>query len=408
MRLLLATDYYPPFIGGAQIQSRVLARELHARGHEVSVVTPWQKGIPEIRDDDGVTVFGVRQLRTLRWFEPRNFVQQHQPPFPDPVSILAIRRIMRRVHPDVVHSFGWIGYSCAVALAGRRTPLVAVARDYAYGCANRTLMRDGRECSGPALAKCVPCAGRNYGAPRGWIAALGVLASRPLLRRRIDAMHSISEYVQLMMRRDFLGGAVVEDVVIHDIIETAGPGAPSDALLDLLPKEPFILFVGALRRIKGIAELIAAHACLNDPPPLVLIGTVEPDTPSIPASVTVIRDAPHSVVMEAWERSLFGVFPSQFPEPLGTVVCEGMSRGKPVIGTAPGGHTDMIVDGLTGLLVPRHDVDALAAAMQRLIEDSSLRGRLGAEARLRARDFTAAASIPRLEALYARLLGGSG
>ena len=407
MRLLLATDYYPPFIGGAQIQSQVLARELHARGHEVSVVTPWQKGIPEIRDDDGVSVYGIRQLRTLPWIEPRNFVQQHQPPFPDPVSVLAIRRIVRRINPDVVHSFGWIGYSCTVALAGRRTPLVAVARDYAYGCANRTLMRDGRECSGPGLAKCLPCAGRNYGRPRGWVAALGVLASRPLLRRRIDAMHSISEYVQLMMRRDFLRGAAVEEVVIHDMIETARVGSASDALLDLLPNEPFILFVGALRRIKGIAELIAAHGCLNDPPPLVLIGTVEPDTPTIPGNVAVLRDAPHSVVMEAWERSLFGVFPSQFPEPLGTVVCEGMSRGKPVIGTAPGGHTDMIVDGLTGLLVPRHDVNALAAAMQRLIDDSDLRGRLGAQARLRARDFTAATSIPRLEAMYARLLGAS-
>jgi glycosyltransferase involved in cell wall biosynthesis len=407
VRLLLATDYYPPFIGGAQIQSSVLARELHARGHEVAVVTPWQKGIPEQRDDQGVTVFGVRQLRTLPWFEPREQVQQHQPPFPDPVSVLAIRRIVRRFRPEVVHSFGWIGYSCALALTGTSTPLVVVARDYAYGCANRTLMRDGRECSGPALRKCVPCAGRNYGTPKGWIAALGVLGSRPLLRRRIDALHSISGYVQLMMRRDFLHDSAKEDVVIHDIIETAGVGSPADPLLERLPDEPFILFVGALRQIKGVAELIAAHARLPSPPPLVLIGTVEPDTPPIPPNVVVVRDAPHAVVMEAWERSLFGVFPSQFPEPLGTVVCEGMSRGKPVIGTAPGGHTDMIEDGVTGLLVGRHDVDALAAAMQRLIDDAELRARLGAAARLRAQDFTAAASIPRVEALYARLLGAS-
>jgi glycosyltransferase involved in cell wall biosynthesis len=95
--------------------------------------------------------------------------------------------------------------------------------------------------------------------------------------------------------------------------------------------------------------------------------------------------------------------PSLWPEPFGTVVGEVMSCGKPVIGTEPGGHTDMIDDGRTGLLVPRGDVRALADAMQLLISDSRLRERLGEAARARAGQFSADVSIPALVRLYARL-----
>ena len=49
MRVLLATDNYPPYIGGAQIQSHFLAAELRDRGHEVVVATVWQSDLPSSR-----------------------------------------------------------------------------------------------------------------------------------------------------------------------------------------------------------------------------------------------------------------------------------------------------------------------------------------------------------------------
>jgi glycosyltransferase involved in cell wall biosynthesis len=116
-----------------------------------------------------------------------------------------------------------------------------------------------------------------------------------------------------------------------------------------------------------------------------------------------LTDFPHTAVMASWERCLFGVLPSLWPEPFGTVVCEAMSRGKPVIGTEPGGHSDMILDGETGLLVPAGDVPALAEAMRRLIADPELRARLGAAGRVRSRLFTVEETIPRLERLYEEL-----
>jgi glycosyltransferase involved in cell wall biosynthesis len=412
VRILLATDNYPPYIGGAQIQSHLLASELGRRGHEVVVATVWQSGVPTKEDDDGVRVYRLRQLRTLPGLARKRW-QYYQPPFPDPVTSLGLRRLIKRFKPDIVHSYGWISYSCAAALLGNEVPLVITARDYGYSCANRTLMRDGRDCSGPALLKCLGCSGRHYGRPKGWIAALGVLGSGPLLRLKVRAIHSISTYVRETVRRDFLDdrGSATSGLVIHDVIGSV-PVEPSASQeqsgitrLPELPKEPFMLFVGALRTVKGINELLEAYQRLDSPPPLVLVGTIEPDTPTaFPPGVHVLTDLPHDAVMAVCERCLFGVMPSLLPEPFGTVVCEVMSRGKPVIGTKPGGHTDMILDGETGILVPRGDVQALTSAMQVLLSDSKLRERLGAAARVRSAHFSVDVSLPRVERLYADLI----
>jgi glycosyltransferase involved in cell wall biosynthesis len=77
-----------------------------------------------------------------------------------------------------------------------------------------------------------------------------------------------------------------------------------------------------------------------------------------------------------------------------------MSRGRATIGTSPGGHSEMIVHEESGLLVRHGDVDGLAAAMQRLIDDPALCERLGAVARQRAQLFMAGRWVSRLEELY--------
>jgi glycosyltransferase involved in cell wall biosynthesis len=114
----------------------------------------------------------------------------------------------------------------------------------------------------------------------------------------------------------------------------------------------------------------------------------------------VLNDVPHPTVMAMWERALFGVFPSKWPEPLATVVHEAMSMGRPVIATTPGGHEDMIEDGETGFIVPAGDAVALRGAMARLLGDQPLREEMGAEAERRARRYTRDEVVPVLERFY--------
>jgi glycosyltransferase involved in cell wall biosynthesis len=237
-------------------------------------------------------------------------------------------------------------------------------------------------------------------------------------------MHSISTYVQQIVRRDFLddraihGRPATEHWVIpsfreddSDAVESTGENdqaADLQGYLGQLPSTPFILFVGALRVVKGLGPLVAAYQRLRAPPPLVLIGTIESDTPPVfPPGVVVLQKFPHRAVMAVWDRCLFGVLPSLWPEPLGSVVYEGMSRGKAVIGTTPGGHTDMIIHGETGLLVPLGDVDALVDAMQRLLDQPELRTRLGQAGRVRAKLFTAEVVLPQFESVYSQLVAES-
>jgi glycosyltransferase involved in cell wall biosynthesis len=415
MRILIASDHYPPLIGGAQIQTRLLARSLAERGHTVAVTTTWQHGLRSFEEDHGIPIYRLRQVASC---VPDRFQRplHHQPPFPDPVTTVMLRRLIKRFKPDVVNSHGWFTYSCAAALLGTDSPLVVSVRDYGFSCATRTMLQMRRvPCSGPAPLKCLRCATDYYGVGKGWLAALAVRAGRPLIRRKTVAVHSVSSYLQEVVRRDVFGKsrngkenspapAVVEEI-IHELVE---PPPGLDAIgngsrdrLAQLPSEPFILFVGALRREKGIYELLCAYRRLSSPPPLVLIGTVERETPqAFPEGVIVLTDFPHAAIGHAWERALFGIAPSLLPEPLGTVVCEAMSCGRAVIGTAHGGHPDIITHGVNGLLIPPGDSVALANAMQSLLEDPARRHRLGTAARAVGRRFAAEQAIARFEHLY--------
>ncbi len=417
MKILIASDFYPPFLGGAEYQVQLLGRELQDRGHSVTVATVWHEGLDSEEVDGGVRIQRIRGLATsMGWFSGTPKRRFH-PPAPEPGISMGLLRLVRRERPDVIHANGWIAYSCAAASLAAKVPLVLSVRDYGYACATRTLLEKGRRISsGPELSKCLKCAAHRYGPAKALPAVLGVYAGRPLLARTVTGVHSVSRYVEMTVKRDVLkeraeGRDVIfetiPDIVPSDPYRASASPAISRAWSERLPEEPFILFVGALQAHKGLAVLLQAYAVLDklDPtrprPPLLLIGTRWPDTPrSVPPGVTLLEDVPHDVVMHAWRRSLLGVVPSIWPDPLPGVVREAMSQGKAVIATAVGGNLDMVVPDVTGLLVPPADVRTLAEAFKLLIHDPSLRERLGEAARLSVRDLDAPAIGGRFEQFY--------
>jgi glycosyltransferase involved in cell wall biosynthesis len=419
MRILLATDHFPPFIGGAHRQAQLLARSMTERGHEVAVTTPWHGGLPRVEEQDGYSVHRVRQLRTALPFLVRDRAQRHQPPFPDPVTVLGLRRLIAEFEPELIHAYGWLAFSVAAALGRKRVPMLVSARDYGYFCATRTLLRKGAPCDGPAPLKCLSCSGEYYGRPKGWIAAAGVAMSKPLLERKMTGLHSVSTYVNEVTVRYMVKPGEQRRRDLFEVtipsFQAEPPPKPGeekpdvDTWMSKLPTEPFILFVGAFRKVKGLETLFSAYRRLSSPPPLVMMGTFERDSPAdFPPQAVVLTDVPHPIVMAAWDRAMFGVMPSLWPEPFGATVAEGMSRGRPVIGTQLGGHTDML-DETTGVLVPQGDVDALAAAMAELIENPQRREQLGKAAAERARSFAAPAVLPRFEHAYEEILAkGAG
>lgn len=425
LRVLIASDFFHPFIGGAERQVELLGAELGRRGHRVAIATVWHAHLAEAESVDGLPVRRLRGLSTrVPWFSGDPGRRFH-PPAPDPSLVVGLRRLVNELRPDIVHANGWIGYSCAAALAARDTPLVLSVRDYGYSCPVRTLLERGRRISdGPELAKCLRCATERYGPAKALAAVGGVFTTRPLLARRVDGIHSVSRFVESIVRRDLLGTratsrlapvlATIPDVVPASSTEASAStmtrtpaGAADAAALDALPSRPFALFVGALQAHKGIDVLLDAHRRMRmrPKPPLVLIGTRWPDSPQrFPSDVVVLEDVPHAVVMEAWRRSSFGVLPSVWPDPLPGTVREAMSAGRAVIATAVGGNLDMVVDGETGLLVRAGDPVALAAAMDRLAGDPGLCERLAAAASRSLAGLQAPPIAARFETFYGAVL----
>jgi glycosyltransferase involved in cell wall biosynthesis len=409
MRILIATDHFPPFIGGAHRQAQLIARAMVERGHEVTVATPWHGGLPLAEEDRGVKVRRVRQLRTAIPALVRDERQRHQPPFPDPVTAAGLRKLIAEFEPEIIHAYGWLAFSVAVALGRKQIPMLISARDYGYFCATRTLLRRGAPCSGPAPVKCLACSGDYYGRPKGWLAAAGVAVSKPILARKMTGLHSVSSYVHdvTVEHMKTPGNDLVEVTIPSFQEQPSSEGIDIDGWLARLPQEPFILFVGAFRKVKGLETLFDAYRQLASPPPLVLMGTYERDSPAnFPPEAVVLTDVPNAAVMAAWDKAMFGVMPSLWPEPLGATVAEGMSRGRPVIGTQLGGHADMLTDS-AGVLVPQGDVGALREAMEGLIADPERREKMGRAAAERARSFRAENVLPRFEEAYRSVIAAS-
>lgn len=97
--------------------------------------------------------------------------------------------------------------------------------------------------------------------------------------------------------------------------------------------------------------------------------------------------------------------PSTWPEPFPSAVLEPMMLGKPVVASAVGGIPEMVSDARTGMLVPKGDVPALAAALGRLAADPALCAHLGQAARAdTSARFSTARMAEGVEAVYRQVL----
>jgi glycosyltransferase involved in cell wall biosynthesis len=404
MRILLLAQFYPPVIGGEERHVRNLGAALAQRGHDVSVGTLIHPGSPETEMDGNVRLYRLRgTLQRLSGLHADS-ERRHASPFPDPELALALQRLVSQERPDIVHAHNWIyaSFLPVKILSGAR--LVVTLHDYGLVCAKKNFMHlNTHLCSGPALAKCLPCAARHYGAVKAAAITLGNRGSSFAARRMVDRFIPVSHAVARHTGLD--RGGTHYEVIPNFVPDDVGSLGPEDACLRDLPQDGFILFVGDMMRLKGIDVLLKAYAGLKRAPPLVLIGRRAADTPTnFPLNVHVLGTWPHSAIMHAWRRSLFGVLPSVGPEACATVIMEAMASGKAVVATDIGGMPDLVDPGSTGLLVPSGDAQALAQAMQGLLDDRALLARLGTTSLARIERLKAGAVVSRIEQVYRDVL----
>jgi glycosyltransferase involved in cell wall biosynthesis len=171
-----------------------------------------------------------------------------------------------------------------------------------------------------------------------------------------------------------------------------------------------LLFLGRLDATKGVDELLQAAAKLRRRFPrlrLVLAGVGDVRAIEARAAALGIGEAvefPGWVVGERkqalLERASVFVLPS-YVENMPVSVLEAMAAGLPVVATNVGAIPEVVEDGVTGMLAPPGDADALARAIESILADPQRCQRMGEAGRARAqRHYSVDRVMPRLEAIY--------
>ena len=224
--------------------------------------------------------------------------------------------------------------------------------------------------------------------------------------------------------------------VIHNGIDLEEYRATKDeALLEHLginSREPYILFVGRITRQKGIMHLVEAIKKMT-PGFQVVLCAGAPDTPEIekemeraltaaqkerPGVIWIRNMVEHHEIIALYSGASVFVCPSIY-EPFGIINLEAMACGVPVVASSVGGIKEVVVDGVTGFLVPLEQMKEspfeavhpekyaydLASGINQLMADPALRARMGAAGRARAEQFFSWKNIAEKTArLYAQVV----
>lgn len=227
----------------------------------------------------------------------------------------------------------------------------------------------------------------------------------------VDAVTVNSETVRerMVRERNYPAGKIT--VIVNGVAARAVPPVwPAD-----LPRRPgarLLVSVGRQHPQKGQDILLRAVARLRGEFPLqvVVCGRADTATPQLQAlgrqlglaetvTFTGLRPDARDIAAHA---DLF-VLPSRW-EGMPNALLEAQADGVACVATAVDGSSEVLADGVTGLLVPPDDEDALAAALAGLLRDEARRLAMAAAARQRAaREFSLAAMAQKTLALYQRV-----
>lgn len=163
-----------------------------------------------------------------------------------------------------------------------------------------------------------------------------------------------------------------------------------------VPREDFVLSVGAVSPLKGYDFLIDALAAVPEElrPRIVLVGNtasagekrrLEQLAADRNVRLEICVDLSDEQLADLYRRALLFVY-APILEPFGLAPVEAMGCGTAVVAVKEGGVRESVGDGETGLLVERRP-EAFAQAVCRLLRDEPLRRRMGAAGRRRAIGF---------------------
>jgi GT2 family glycosyltransferase/glycosyltransferase involved in cell wall biosynthesis len=379
-RLLLVAHAYPgASSGGVELYTRAFAHAMARRGAQVVILFPHvQAGLARPRLETGSD--GPVRLARLA--------------VPSPAGVLADARresversfceFVDSGRFDAVHfQHTWRALPFALLEhAAERVPAVcATLHDFWSVCRETHLVPRWKPelCSGPEARKCAECAARGGERPSSAdppvpVEMLFELRAQAVRRAlaRVGLVSAPSRYVIERLRAAGL-----------DVPIALAPLGLEPIALAARTSSPALRFghLGALCATKGTPQLLAAFAAVRGDASLLLRGPI--DAAGERALAPGLRD-PRVRRMGPYRREELGAVLAQLDvvvvpslvETYSLVAREALSAGLPVVASDAGALPEVVEHERNGLLFRAGDAGALAAALQRLVDDRGLVERL--------------------------------
>lgn len=308
--------------------------------------------------------------------------------FTELYTVGAIFKLFRRIRPDVVH-------------------LVTIKPVLYGGIAARLARVPGVVAAVSGLGFVFIASGLKAQLVRGVVTVLYRLA---LGARNVRVIFQNPDDRQILL----MMGAVTADKSV--LIRGSGVNLSEYVVVTEPEGVPTVVMAARILRDKGVGEFVEAARCLHERGVAVHFSLVGAPDSGNPTSVTQAeleawREEGHAEVLgfrrdiaEIFAASNVVVLPSYYGEGLPKVLVEAAACGRAVVTTDTPGCRDAVEPNITGLLVPMRNARALADAIQRLIEDTSLRHRMGKAGReLAEREFAIEKVVEKHLELYRSL-----
>jgi rhamnosyl/mannosyltransferase len=372
MHILHIYKDYPPILGGIENHVRLLAEAQAARGHPVTVLVTNPAGhCTTITEESGVRVVRAARLGTV---------------VSTPLS-LALPQQLSRIRPDLVHlHFPYpVGEVSQWILRRGRATVLTYHSDVVR---QRSIMRFYRSVLVRVLAE---------------VDAI-IVGSPPMekssyLQAHRSKLRLIPYGIPLARFREppVTGELARLRSTYGDVLDR-----------NRTPGECLLLFVGRLRYYKGLDNLIRALPGIPARLLVVGAGPMEKEWKALARDtgasdkIAWLGEVPDADLPALYHLADLFVLPaSHSSEAFGLVQVEAMAAGLPIVCTELGTGTSYVNQhGVTGLVVPPADADALRDAVNRLIADPELRRSMGAAARIRASEFDLDVMVHRVLEMY--------